>query len=201
MFEPYLGHVRVMFGPCLSYIWAMFDPCLEHVYTMCWPCLGHVWAIFGPCHFGTMCWAMFGQCFCHAWITFGPGGLTYIHWYIARNRNCWDTAVYIYIYTPSGDIYYIWVRLYPGTHLRKPRINRSHRLLDLTNLRTLSDLFVGSLRILPDLFAGDVAYFIRSICWLFCVVYQMYLHLFVYYRRLIYYANATHDTLMLLMIH
>jgi hypothetical protein len=60
---------------------------------------------------------------------------------------------------------------------------RPRRLLDLTNLRML-----------PDLFAGDFAYFIGFISWLFLMI---LIHVLLYYTS----TNATHDTLILLMIH
>jgi hypothetical protein len=56
-------------------------------------------------------------------------------------------------------------------------VTRPHRLLDLTNLRMLSDLLAGCFCVfyLSDVFAGYV-----------CVVYQMYLHVFAGYLCVLY---------------
>jgi hypothetical protein len=80
----------------------------------------------------------------------------------------------------------------------KPRITRPHRLLDLTNLRTLSDLFAGYVcvccqilllvisRFVSDVFAGYFVYYITCLLLVILLLYHIYLLvMFVYVLRFV----------------
>jgi uncharacterized membrane protein len=132
MFGSCLGHVCVMFGSCLGHVWTMLGLCLDHVSVMFVSFLAYFCAVIGP---------LLG----HVFTMFGPGGLTYMHWYIASNSYYWDVAICMFMYISSICFAYLKIII--------------HVLLYYSNTNTTHDTLIPNLRIFSYLFTGYVCVF------------------------------------------